>query len=90
MEKPLDLTRKAFISGQKIATSEKKITLNSDLPQRCHFSLTTEDLEILENLLDRLVKLGKRSKTKTSIIRMALRALEEKSDADFLDLNEKF
>jgi hypothetical protein len=90
MEKPLDLTRKAFISGQNIATNQKKINLNSDLPQRYHFSLTKEDLEIFEGLLDRLVKLGKRSKTKTSIIRMALRALEEKSDTDFLDLNEKF
>lgn len=90
MEKPLDLTRKAFISGQNITTNEKKINLNSDLLQRCTFSLTKEDLEILEGLLDRLVKLGKRSKTKTSIIRMSLRALEEKSDTDFLDLNEKF
>jgi len=47
-------------------------------------------IEILEKQIDRATNLEKRSKSKSAIIRMALRALENSTDTDYLRLYDKF
>lgn len=58
--------------------------------QAVTFTLNTQDLMLLEQLIDRAIKLGKRNKSKSAIIRMALKALQDSSDEKYLILYEKF
>lgn len=86
MEKPLNITRDRFINN----TTETSNFSKKEVIYRTSLSLHASDLEILEDQIDRAIKLKKRSKGKTSIMRMALAALQEISDEKYLELYSKF
>lgn len=86
MEKPLNLTRKSFINNVPGNSQLEK----KQLLFRTAFSLNKDDIEILESQIDRAIRLEKRNKSKTSIIRMALIALRDVSDEKYLELYKKF
>ena len=56
-----------------------------DKTKRVTFTFTPEDLRILDEQLNRAVSLGYRDKGKTGVLRMALRALEARSDDDYME-----
>ncbi len=86
MEKPLNIAKNNFINNiaDDSALSKKHIL------SRTTFSLNSDDMEILDNQIDRAISLKKRSKNKTCIIRMALNALRDTSDEKYLELYNKF
>ena len=58
--------------------------------QAVTFTLNPQDLILLEQSVDRAIKLGRRNKSKSAIIRMALQALHDCSSEKYLYLYEKF
>jgi hypothetical protein len=86
MEKPLSIAKNNFINNiaDDSALSKKHIL------SRTTFSLNSDDIETLENQIDRAVNLKKRTKSKTCIMRMALNALRDASDDKYLELYNKF
>lgn len=88
MEPPLQITKEEFIT-QKATTEPVKEKIKGRA-QTVTFTLNNLDLDILEQQLDRATLLNKRSKSKSAIIRMALRALENTSDQEYSDLYNKF
>lgn len=89
LEPPLKLTKEEFISPKKeneaIASQQDKGRV-----QTVTFTLNNLDLEVLEQQLDRAILLKKRNKSKSALIRMALRALANASDDEYSDLYNKF
>ena len=49
-----------------------------------------ENIDVLEKQVDRAIFLNKRNKSKSAIIRMALRALDNTSDAEYSNLYNEF
>lgn len=89
MESPLQLSRDNFIKG--FANEEvKKNPPQKGRAQTVTFTLNNLDLEVLEQQIDRATSLKKRNKSKSAIIRMALRALSSSSDDEYSMLHDKF
>ena len=87
MELPLRITKEEFINQIKVDSPQKKI---KGRVQTVTFTLNNLDLEVLEQQLDRAILLKKRTKSKSAIIRMALRALENTSDEEYSNLYNRF
>jgi len=87
MELPLRVTKEEFINQTKVDNSNQK---TKGRAQTVTFTLNNLDLEILEQQLDRSILLKKRNKSKSAIIRMALRALENTSDEEYSNLYNRF
>lgn len=87
LEEPLQYTRESFVN----ATEENSVlAAYKGKSQAVTFTLNPQDLVLLEQLVDRAIKLGKRNKSKSAIIRMALQALHDCSSEKYLYLYEKF
>jgi hypothetical protein len=86
MEAPLQLTKESFINS----TEENNQMIYKGKSQAVTFTLNQQDLELLERQIDRAIKLGKRNKNKSTIIRMALKSLSESTDENYLRLYDKF
>jgi hypothetical protein len=87
MELPLRMTKEDFINQTKLDSSPKKI---KGRVQTVTFTLNNLDLDTLEQQLDRAILLKKRTKSKSAVIRMALRALENTSDEEYSSLYNRF
>lgn len=61
----------------------------SNKTQPINITLSQKDLFILEHQIDRATKLGLRTRNRSSLIRMALRALEQVSDEGYISLYKK-
>lgn len=57
--------------------------------QPVNITLSRRDIERLEKQIDRAIQLGLRTKNKSAIIRMALRALEKSSDDKYFSLYQQ-
>ncbi len=89
LEPPLRITKELFIKNSE----ETQYPQEPKIKSRAHtvtFTLYNLDIDILEQQIDRATSLNKRSKNKSVIIRMALRALENTSDEEYSHLYEKF
>ena len=85
MEAPLHLTKESFIN----AIGEN----NPIFKGKAHavsFTLNQQDIKLLEEQIDRSIKLGKRNKSKSAIVRMALKNLSDSSDEKYLNLYDQF
>jgi len=80
MEKPLYIKKKEFL-GQ---INEPKTSF-----KRLSCSISETEYETIEKQIDRAIRLGKRTKSKSAIIRMALKALDKLSDTEYIELYEK-
>lgn len=87
MELPLRITKEDFINQTKVDSPPKKI---KGRVQTVTFTLNNLDLDTLEQQLDRAILLKKRTKSKSAVIRMALRALENTSDEEYSSLYNRF
>lgn len=89
LEPPLRITKEEFINPkQKVdQVVEQK---QKGRVQAVTFTLNNLDLETLDQQLDRAILLKRRNKNKSVVIRMALRALENASDEEYLNLYNKF
>ena len=89
LESPLRITKELFInnSEEKQLLQEQKIKSRA---QTVTFTLYNLDIDILEQQIDRATSLNKRSKNKSAIIRMALRALANSSDEEYSNLYDQF
>lgn len=85
MEEPLDIARKKFIE----ANTDQQRSRSNQKTFKTSFSLSSEDLEILEAQIDRAISLNMRSKNRTDILRMAIRALESVTDEKYTELYKK-
>lgn len=96
LESPLCMTKDIFINtpGEvKQPNLENKPAPEKQVKGRAQtvtFTLNNLDIDTLEQQLDRATSLNKRNKSKSAIIRMALRALENTSDEDYSELYDKF
>ena len=90
MEPPLRITREEFINQTKESNYLETKQKTKGRSQTVTFTLNNLDLEILEQQLDRATLLNKRNKSKSAIIRMALRALENTSDEEYSSLYNRF
>ncbi|MBA2629224.1 MAG: hypothetical protein H0U78_04215 [Rickettsiaceae bacterium] len=89
LELPLQITKEQFVNGPE-EQSKPISSTDKGRAQPVTFTLNNLDIEILEKQIDRATNLEKRSKSKSAIIRMALRALENSTDTDYLRLYDKF
>ena len=89
LEPPLRITKEEFINPKQEVDQvvEQK---QKGRVQTVTFTLNNLDLETLEQQLDRAILLKKRNKSKSAVIRMALRALENASDEEYLNFYSKF
>lgn len=86
---PLQITKNSFINGsEEIIKPESP--KNNGRVQAITFTLNSSDIDTLEQQIDRATNLEKRNKSKSAIIRMALRALQNTSDVEYLELYSKF
>lgn len=86
---PLNISKEAFIHGTE--PREKNInTTDKGRVQAFNITLNSADIEILEKQIDRATMLDKRSKNRSTIVRMALRALRNTSDNEYLELYDQF
>ena len=89
LEAPLRITKEEFINPRQ-EVGQIKEQKQKGRVQAVTFTLNNLDLETLEQQLDRAILLKKRNKSKSAIIRMALRALENASDEEYSNLYSKF
>lgn len=87
LQPPIHYTKENFINS---STDQNDIAADKGRSQPVTFTLNAQDIKTLEQEIDRAIKLGKRNKSKSAIIRMALRALEESSDEKYLNLYNRF
>jgi hypothetical protein len=89
LETPLRITKEAFINPVQETTevTNKKVKGRA---QTVTFTLYSVDIDVLEDQLDRATSLNKRNKNKSVILRMALRALKNSSDQEYLNLYDQF
>jgi hypothetical protein len=87
LSEPLNLSKEEFIN--KLDLQEHKPELKGR-SQPITITLNRIDIELLEKLIDRATKLNRRNKSKSAIIRMALRSLENCPDIEYIKLHEKF
>jgi hypothetical protein len=87
----LKITKEDFING-----CENNVIINQEVPlqkqrsQVVNFTLYADDLFRIEKQIDRATQLRMRNKTRSALIRMALLALEECSDDEYIKLYEKY
>jgi hypothetical protein len=89
LSSPLQITKEAFINGPEHIKVSQPIVEKGRV-QAITFTLNNSDIDTLEKQIDRATNLDKRSKSRSAIIRMALRALQNTSDTEYLDLYDKF
>ena len=90
LEPPLKITKDDFINSvgdNRESSTKQKVKGRA---QTVTFTLNNLDIEILEEQLDRATLLRRRNKSKSAIIRMALRALKNSSDAEYSALYNEF
>ena len=85
----LRITKELFINNSEETQHPQEQKIKSRA-QTVTFTLYNLDIDILEQQIDRATSLNKRSKNKSVIIRMALRALENTSDEEYSKLYDKF
>lgn len=92
MQPPIStVTKEAFInSGTNQDKLQDNLGMDKGRSQAVTFTLHEQDIRMLEHEIDRAIKLGRRNKSKSALIRMALRALQESSDEDYLNLYNRF
>jgi len=86
MEAPLQLTKENFIN----IVEDSNSIVDKGKSSPVTFTLNQSDLEVLDRQIDRAIRLGKRNKSKSAIIRMALRTLNDVTDERYLHLYDKF
>ena len=86
MEAPLQLTKESFIN----LVDDNNGTTDKGKSSPVTFTLNQSDLNVLDKQIDRAIRLGKRNKSKSAVIRMALRALNDVADEKYLYLYDKF
>lgn len=86
MEAPLQFTKESFIN----VVDENNTLVHKGKSNAVTFTLNQQDINILEKQIDRAIKLGKRNKSKSAVIRMALSALDDSTDEKYLYLYDKF
>lgn len=89
LEPPLRIKKELFINNSEETQHPQEQKIKSRA-QTVTFTLYNLDIDILEQQIDRATSLNKRSKNKSVIIRMALRALENTSDEEYSNLYDKF
>lgn len=89
LESPLRITKELFINNSE-ETQPSREQKTKSRAQTVTFTLYNTDIDILEQQIDRATSLNKRSKNKSVIIRMALRALENSSNEEYSNLYDKF
>ncbi|MDP4708603.1 MAG: hypothetical protein NWS20_01155 [Rickettsiaceae bacterium] len=89
LEQPLRISKELFIGSVEhaIPSPEKS---KKGRAQTVTFTLYNQDIEALERQLDRATLLSKRTKNKSVIIRMALKALENTTNEEYLNLYNEF
>jgi hypothetical protein len=90
LSSPLQITKESFINGSELKKAPPLYTEDKGRVRAITFTLYSSDIETLEIQIDRATTLDKRNKSRSVIIRMALRALQESSDGKYLDLYDKF
>jgi hypothetical protein len=89
LEQPFKMSKELFIgSAEKTSVVSEK--LKKGRAQTVTFTLYNQDIEALEEQLDRATLLNKRNKNKSVIIRMALKALKNASDEEYCNLYNEF
>ena len=86
MELPINFSKEQFINSVPDIVPQ----MNEGRAQAVTFTLTLNDIRKLDEQIDRAINLGKRNKSKSATIRMALQALEETSEESYLNLYNKF
>ena len=89
LESPLRITKELFINNSEEMQPSREQKIKSRA-QTVTFTLYNIDIDILEQQIDRATSLSKRSKNKSVIIRMALRALKNSSDEEYSNLYDEF
>lgn len=89
LESPLRITKELFINNSEETQTSREQKIKSRA-QTVTFTLHNIDIDILEQQIDRATFLNKRSKNKSVIIRMALRALKNSSDEEYSNLYDEF
>jgi len=89
LESPLRITKELFINNSEETQPSQEQKIKSRA-QTVTFTLYNADIDILEQQIDRATSLNKRSKNKSVIIRMALRALKNSSDEKYSNLYDEF
>ena len=87
LQPPIHYTKEEFINS---SPERDDLAIDKGRSQAVTFTLKEQDIRTLEEEIDRAIKLGKRNKSKSAIIRMALRALRESSDEEYLNLYNRF
>jgi len=87
---PLQITKESFINGPEQTNKTEPYVEDKGRVRAITFTLNNSDIDTLEMQIDRAINLDKRSKSRSAIIRMALRALQNTSDAEYLALYNKF
>jgi len=87
LQPPIHITKEEFINSN---TNQDNLLIDKGRSQAVTFTFNEQDIKTLEQEIDRAIKLGKRNKSKSAIIRMALRALQESSDEEYLSLYSRF
>ena len=86
MEAPLNFTKEQFIN----AAPDNLLLASAGKSHAVTFTLNARDIKVLEEQIDRAINLGKRNKSKSATIRMALQALKSSSDDFFIELYDVF
>lgn len=87
---PLQITKASFINGPEETNKPEPYVEDKGRVRPITFTLNNSDIDTLEMQIDRATNLDKRSKSRSAIIRMALKALQNTSDAEYLALYNKF
>jgi len=87
LQPPMHYTKEEFINS---SPEKDNLVVDKGRSQAVTFTLNEQDIRTLDQEIDRAIKLGKRNKSKSAIIRMALRALRESSDEEYLNLYNRF
>lgn len=84
--KPSILQNEMFNILHNIEASLEENTAFMNKTQPVNITLSRRDIERLENQIDRSTALGLRTKNRSAIIRMAIKALERSSNDEYFDL----
>lgn len=90
MKKPFSL-KQQFIENIP-ENNIKRNKLTNHQPKKAHritISLSKKTINTLESLIDRATLLGKRTKTRSDTIRMAIDCLNQINDKKYLELYDK-
>jgi hypothetical protein len=87
IQPPMHYSKEEFINS---SPDRDVANIDKGRSQAVTFTLTQQDIRTLDHEIDRAITLGKRNKSKAAIIRMALRALKNSSDEEYLILYGMF